>query len=193
MGTSSWETASRTMGGEILKMKKLIPFYSYADQRIAVLTDKKFCSLLRSELVRSKTLFSDAVDWLYRAKLESIHLERQKDDFDILLDEVEVKPNRWDERIPQEFLEKVIDYDVRLIEKASGLEKDLALLIQKLQEYKKAGNKAAGDITISIDVVIEKVDDITAMFKEREAAFDINSLGLRDAFGRMRDRIRRSL
>jgi len=39
----------------------------------------------------------------------------------------------------------------------------------------------------------QKVDDITRMFKERETAFEINSIGLRDTFERIRERIRRSV
>ncbi len=193
MVTSVWQSVSRSMGGEILKMKKMIPFYSYADERSAVLTDKKFCSILRDELVKSKSLFSDALDWMYKSRLESMYLERQKDDFDILLDEIEVKVNRWDERIPKEFLEKIIDYDVMLMEKAGRLQEDLRVLIAALQEIGRQntpGKPAVDRIKISADVVIEKVDEITEKFKEREAAFDINMLGLRDTFERIRKKIR---
>ena len=196
MATSAWQHASRSMGGEIMKMKRIIPFYSYADERAAVLTDKKFCSVLRDELVKSKSLFSDALDWMYKSRLDSMYLERQKDDFDILLDEIEVKANKWDERIPTEFLEKIIGYDLALLDKAGKLQEDLKLLISALQELgkqKSPGKPAIDRVKISADVVIEKVDEITEKFKEREAAFDINMLGLRDTFDRIRKRIHGSV
>jgi len=195
MPTESWEEASRARGDGVIHMKKLIPYYSYADERAAVMTDRKFCSILRGELIRSKTLFSDAVDWMYKTNTNSRYFERLKDDFDILLDEIEIKQNRWDERIPVEFLEKIIGYDWDLIQKAWKLEKDLEILMECLQEVsrQKADSKTRSKVKISMDVVDEKVDDITRMFKERETAFEINRIGLRDTFERIRERIRRSV
>lgn len=196
MPTAAWEQASRNKGDEVIHMKKLMPIYSYKDERSAVLTDKKFCIKLRDELSRSKGHFSDAVDWLYRANIEDRHFERLKDDFDILLDEIEVKHNIWDERIPQEFLEKIMEYDWDLMQKTWALENDLKSLIQDLYKATKQkiiDKESMDKIKISMDVINEKVDDITIMFKEREAAFDITKTGFRDSFQKIRERIRRSV
>ncbi|MCK4747127.1 MAG: hypothetical protein KAT15_08835 [Bacteroidales bacterium] len=195
MVTESWEQASKSRGGEIQHMKKLIPYYSYEDQSKAVMTDRKLCEVLRSDLIKSKVFFSDAVDWMYKNKTDSRHFERLKDDFDILLDEIEIKQNTWDERIPQEFLERVIVYDWNLMQKAWQLEQDLDILIKYLQKSveKSEEEKLPDKIRISIDVVHEKVDSITKMFKEREVAFEINNLSMRETFNRFRRKIRKSV
>jgi hypothetical protein len=194
MPTAAWDEAKRSKGDEVVHMKKLIPYYSYADERAAVMTDRRFCLLLRNELSGSKSLFHDAMDWFYKAKLEDMHLGRISDDLGILMDEVEIKNNKWDERIPREFLEKVMEYDWSLIQKSRALKDDLSVLINALHIVnEKSDKKTLGDVNMSMDVVHQKVDDITKMFKEREAAFDITQLGFRDTFRIIKDKIRKSI
>lgn len=196
MVTYSWDEARRNRGDEILHMKKLIPFYSYATERRAILTDKRFCIVLKGELVKSKVHFSDAIDWLYKKEIDCRKFERTKDDFDILFDEIDIKPNKWDERIPREFLEKIMEFDWKLIQKSWMLEKDFSILLKFLQSKPKSKSLEEQNlkkIRISMDVINEKIDDITQIFKEREVAFDITRSAFRDIFNRLRDRISKSV
>lgn len=196
MATTHWAFAKKNKGNEFNQMQKRIPFYSYADKRIAILTDKRFCVELRSELVRSKILFSDALDWVIKANIDDKQISRVKDEFDILLDEIEIKPNKWDERIPGEFLEKVMEYDWELVQKSIALFDDLDVLIKDLYkavEERKIDKPMLSKLSIEMDVVNEKVDDIAIMFREREAAFEIRTLGYKDAFGRIKERIRKAI
>ena len=91
-------------------------------------------------------------------------------------------------------MERVIVYDWDLLQKAWRLEKDLDVLIKYLQKAAKKSDEELEDkIMISMDIVHEKVDIITKLFKERETAFQINNISMRETFNRIRNRIRKSV
>jgi hypothetical protein len=188
MVTESWEQAKKEASGEVRIMEKLFPNYSYFDEQKAIFTDKRVCSALKQELSRAKVLLIDVLKLSpgVDVRLTDI-MERYKDDLDILIDEIDMKVYRWDEKIPQEWLQRIIEYDADLLEKTRNLQNDLQMLWDDLKKSKKGKSP---NLDIEADVVKQKINSIARGFHERAEVFDIRKSAFLLAFDFLKNRIR---
>jgi hypothetical protein len=192
MVTESWERVKSNVSGELRRMEKLFPNYSYFDEQRAIFTDKRVCSTVKQELNSAKVLLFDVIGLSSKLRLSiTDHLERHKDDLDILLDEIDMKAYKWDERIPEEWLQKIVEYDIALIEKAENLQKDITMLWDELKKTKE-GVTSSG-MKIKADVIKQKINTIARMFQERSEIFDIRQSVFNQTFDRIKQNIARRI
>ncbi len=180
----SWPEAKSKMNLEFKEIQKQIPDYDYSDNQRAIVTDEKVCDLLVGEIRELKSKMFDIIELFYELqRKENKDFQRMRDDLDIFSDEVKVRYCKF-EGLTQEFLEKLIRHDFELITGLQKLNSDMDKLHKQAVKPKKP---------LSTESLQRQINDLVAVFKEREVICNIKEVSLSRTYKRAQEDIRKNV
>ena len=132
MAESSWKEVKTKMWARIKEIEKLIPSYDYSEKHSMMATDEKMTDIIHQELRTSKKLLFNILEGAYEQQKEGLtnDLQKIRDEVDVFLDGVKIKHVKGPDRIPEEFLEKIVTHDSEIL-------KELPRLNSQLGEIRK--------------------------------------------------------
>ncbi len=189
---SEWDNATKTRTMKIRSLERYITGYSYSSEDLAHMTDETFCSLIVENLkVAKKSMFNvlETAFELHRDMLLK-DFEQFRDGIGMFSNEIRARVFKWGNSKSQEWLERMVDYDYRIL---AGLG-DLVKGIDGLHKELLASGRAVRDLR-EIDEhtcrLKASLDEIVTLFNERDAVSNIQEAALEKTFDTIRSRIRR--
>lgn len=191
---SKWKQARESRTEKVQALEKLIPGYDYSHEGLAHRTDGNLCKLLVEQLREAKRVAFNILQTAFELHRDLLlkDFEKLRDELDIFSDEIKARTFDWDRDKPQEWLERLIDYDYRVVvglgnlrKTLEGLEKEFLSAGQKVQDLKK--------LDVHIKRADREIENLVIMFKEREAVCNIKEAALEKTFDRIRSQIRKGV
>lgn len=174
--SSSWKEVKTKMWARVKEIEKEIPAYDYSEMHHMIATDDKVKDIVVDELRRSKKLLFNIMEGAYEQQKEGLTTDVHKirDEIDIFLDEVKVKHEiKWPERIPEEFLEKIVTHDSEILRAIPKLNAELEEIHTQILSMEKPGTslfdrEQLDKLNAKTMSVKTHAAGIIKMFKERE-------------------------
>jgi uncharacterized protein YecE (DUF72 family) len=191
---SKWRQARESRTEKVQALEKLIPGYDYSHEDLAHRTDENLCKLLVEHLREAKRVAFNILQTAFELHRDMLlkDFEKMRDELDIFSDEIKARAFDWDRDKPQEWLERLIDYDYRVVvglgnlrRNLEGLEKEFLSAGQKVQDLKRLDEH--------VKRVDREIEGLVIMFKEREAVCNIKEASLEKTFDRIRSQIRKGV
>jgi hypothetical protein len=189
---SEWDAAVKTRAMKIGSLKKLIPGYDYSAEDTAHRTDETFCSLMVENLkLARKTMFNilETAFELHRELLLK-DFEGLRDEIGVFSDEIRARAFRWDSGKSRKWLERLVDYDYRILTSLGNLVRGIQGLHKELLSSGK-GIRELRTLDEHTGRLKERLDEIVIQFRERDAVCNIREAALEKSFAGMRTRIRK--
>jgi len=184
--TDAWARAADKKRLAIKELEKLIPHYKYSDAKSAAMTNDKFCRLLLEKLRISKDTLFGIINTCYEMHIDDgnglKNLSKIRDELDIFLDEIKVIHLKWDDGIPQKWLEDILSHDLNLIRNSEDIAKNLNSLFKKIISSKKRDAAFWKKISGLDFAIEEQLDGMLRMFREREALLGLKALSFEKAY-----------
>jgi hypothetical protein len=179
--SSGWKEVKTRMWARIKEIEKEIPAYDYSETHHMVATDDKVKDIVVDELRKSKKLLFSILEGAYEQQKEGLttDLHNIRDDIDIFLDEVKVKHEiKWPERIPEEFLEKIVIHDLEILRAIPKLNGELDEIHKQILGMEKPGTslfdrEQLDKLNARTQSVKNQAADIMKLFKERELLLNL--------------------
>lgn len=193
-----WNKIETSMSIEIKAIRKFLKDYGYSDDSSAVTTDEKFCSFIIEEIRKAKDTLFHVIQNAYELHEESLnkHFERLRDDLDIFSDEIKIRHFEWSKGTAQEWMERLVKHDYRLIKNMRVLNEELrevhSVFLRVIELYpKKTNPENLKKVKEMINLLDKVVDNIVLTFKEREVIINLKPMSLEKTYQRMQDYYRR--
>lgn len=178
---SSWKEVKTKMWARIKEIEKEIPAYDYSETHHMIATDDKVKDILVDELRRSKKLLFNILEGAYEQQKEGLtpDLHKIRDEIDIFLDEVKVKHEiKWPEKIPEEFLEKIVVHDLEILRAIPKLNAELEEIHRQILGMEKPGaslfdREQLDKLNAKTQSVKNQAAEIVKLFKERELLLNL--------------------
>ena len=182
--SSAWKDVKTKLWARVKEIEKDIPSYDYSEVHHMTATDDKVKDLVVDELRKSKKLLFNILETAYEQQKEGLttDLHKIRDDLDIFLDEVKVKHEvRWPQKIPEEFLEKIVAHDSEILRAIPRLNGELEDIEKHMLGMEKPGSnlfdreqldKLNGK-TLSVK---NHASEIVRLFKERELLVNLKHI-----------------
>jgi len=177
---------------KIGSLKKLIPGYDYSAEETAHRTDETFCSLMVENLKLSKKTMFNILETAFELHRELLlkDFEGLRDEIGVFSDEIRARAFKWDSEKSQKWLERMVDYDYRILTMLGNLIKGIQGLHKELLSSGK-GVRELRTLDEHTGSLKENLDEIVILFKERDAVCNIREASLEKSFDSMRSRIRK--
>lgn len=193
-----WNKIETSMSIEIKAIRKFLKDYGYSDDSSAVTTDEKFCNFIIEEIRKAKDTLFHVIQNAYELHEESLnkHFERLRDDLDIFSDEIKIRHFEWSKGTAQEWMERLVKHDYRLIKNMRVLNEELrevhSVFLRVIELYpKKTNPENLKKVKEMINLLDKVVDNIVLTFKEREVIINLKPMSLEKTYQRMQDYYRR--
>jgi hypothetical protein len=178
---SGWKEVKTKMWARIKEIEKEIPAYDYSEMHRMIATDDRMKDILLDELRKSKKLLFNILEVAYEQQKEGLtaDLHNIRDDIDIFLDEVKVKHEiKWPEKIPEEFLEKIVAHDSEILRAIPKLNGELEEVQRQILVMEKPGTsffdrEQLGNLNERTRSVKTHTLEIVKLFKERELLLNL--------------------
>jgi len=189
---SEWDMTMKTRAVKIGSLKKLIPGYDYSAEETAHRTDETFCSLMVENLKLSKKTMFNILETAFELHRELLlkDFEGLRDEIGVFSDEIRARAFKWDREKSQKWLERMVDYDYRILTSLGNLIKGIQGLHKELLSSGK-GVRELRTLDEHTGSLKENLDEIVILFKERDAVCNIREASLEKSFDSMRSRIRK--
>jgi len=189
---SEWDMTMKTRAVKIGSLKKLIPGYDYSAEETAHRTDETFCSLMVENLKLSKKTMFNILETAFELHRELLlkDFEGLRDEIGVFSDEIRARAFKWDSEKSQKWLERMVDYDYRILTSLGNLIKGIQGLHKELLSSGK-GVRELRTLDEHTGSLKENLDEIVILFKERDAVCNIREASLEKSFDSMRSRIRK--
>ena len=182
--SSGWKEVKTKMWARIKEIEKDIPAYDYSEMHHMIATDDKVKDLMVDELRRSKKLLFNILEGAYEQQKEGLtpDLQKIRDDIDIFLDEVKVKHEiKWPQKIPEEFLEKIVTHDSEILRDIPRLNGELEEIHKHILGMEKPGTslfdrEQLDKLNAKTLSVKNHAAEIVKLFKERELLLNLKHI-----------------
>jgi hypothetical protein len=193
----SWKEAKTKMWARVKEIEKDVPSYDYSEQHHMMATDERIKDLMLSELRKSKKALFSVLDVSYEQQKEGLTKELQKirDDLDIFLDHVKIKRQiKWPERMPQEFLEKIVVHDSEILRRIPSLNSCIHEIQKQVLSMEKPGTslfdrEEMDNLNKRTKDVKRQVDDLVTLFRERELLLNLKHIHREHEYDELRGTI----
>ncbi|MEM5812547.1 MAG: hypothetical protein QW286_02400 [Candidatus Aenigmatarchaeota archaeon] len=186
---SEWKTVKTKMWARIKEIEKAVPNYDYSSLHSIISTDDKFTDFVLSELRKSKKILFDILENSYEQQKEMLTKDVQKirDDIDIFLDNVKIRQIRWPEKIPEEFLEKIVFYDSELLREIPKMNSLLEEIEKNVLEMEKPGTslfdkEQLEKLNAKISNAKSQAEFLFRLFKERDLLLNLKHIHREDVY-----------
>jgi len=178
-----WDDVTKTRHAKVEAIGKVLPHYDYSSPEMAHDTDESFSSLMVTNLKATKGVMFNIMETSYELHREALLNDFQEffDAIDVFSDEVKARAFHWDKGKNQLWLEKLVDYDYRIISGLGNLNTGLRALHKEFLSSKEIP-KDLKHLDADTRKLRKDFFEIVAMFKERDAICRINSLALEETF-----------
>lgn len=187
-----WNEAAESRSQKVELLEGLVPGYNYSHEDMAHRTDERLCKLLVYNIGEAKKSMFHILQTAFELHRELLlrDFERLRDELDIFSDEIKARAFEWDKNKPQEWMERLIDHDYRIVTGLGRLKAD----IKALEKAFLASGEAPRELK-RLDSLIKPIDreieELVMMFKEREAICNIKDTSLDKTFEAIRSRLRK--
>jgi hypothetical protein len=189
---SEWDRAAETRAVKIESLRGFIPGYDYSGEDMAHRTDETFCSLMVENLRVSKKVMFNILETAFELHQDILlkGFEGIRDEIDVFSDEIKVRAFKWDSGKSHKWLERLVDYDYRILSSLGNLIKGIEGLHRELLSSGKGTRelRALDERTVRLK---KELDEIVILFKEREAVCNIKDAALEKTFDSIRTGIRK--
>ncbi|HJW97416.1 MAG TPA: hypothetical protein VJ485_04610 [archaeon] len=175
MTEPGWKEVKTKMWARIKEIEKTIPSYDYSEKHHMMSTDERMTDIMHEELRKSKKLLFEIIETSYEQQKEGLTIDLQaiRDDIDIFLDGVKIKHVKWPDRIPEEFLEKIVTHDSEILKELPRLNSQLGeirklTLTMELPGTSLFDREQMDRLSNMTKETKEQVTGLVQLFRERE-------------------------
>lgn len=192
MGGEDWDSARSAHLAKVQEIEAIIEKYGYGDTGHAAFSDEKIKLYITRNLRHAKAKLRDLISLVFQFQADMMDdkLKALHDDIDHFSDSVKVSPFKWKE-LPFNLLEHLIDRDYFIIKGVDRLMTFLENLEKGILSFEEADHKVFD--TKAIDETVEgirkQLRELTILFKEREALFQLEGRELETVFREVREEI----
>jgi hypothetical protein len=189
---SVWDSVRETRTMKIKSLSGFIPGYCYSTEGLAQRTDETFCSLMVENLRACKRLMFNILETAFELHRELLlrEFEGLRDGIDVFSDEIKARAFRWDRNKGQRWLEKLVDYDYRILTSLGNLYRGIEGLQREFLASGR-GIREARSLDEHTGLLKKGLDEIVILFKERDAICNIGESSLEDAFDEISSELRK--
>jgi hypothetical protein len=191
---SDWKQAVVTRKSKIDNLNQLIPGYNYSTRGYAQRTDDGFSSLMIANLRICKKRVFDILDTAFSLQRDLLlkDFERLRNEIDTFSDEIKARAFKWDTGKTRPWLERLVDYDYRILTDLGNLYKG----IEALHDLLLDSNRSVSDLK-ALDretrKLQESLDSLVLQYRERELVCNISEAVLEKNFRAMVSKIRKGI
>jgi len=175
MTEPGWKEVKTKMWARIKEIEKSIPNYDYSEKHLMMSTDERMTDVVHEELRKSKKILFEIIETSYEQQKEglTIDLQKLKDDIDIFLDGVKIKHVKWPDRIPEEFLGKIVTHDSEILKQLPRLNAQLQSIRELILGIEVPGTslfdkEQLDKLNRMAKEAKEQATGLVQLFKERE-------------------------
>ncbi len=194
---SGWKTIKEKKKLTIESIESIVDYYNYSDKHAAQLTDEKICEFLTNRIRECKEIIFEMIQLGFEAHKQALEndLVKIRDELDIFSDEIKMRVFKWDEGIPEEWLERLVSHDFEILKASKRICENLKSVYHRFLE-------AEGELKLfdedewrrmknRIEEIYHDIENLAILFKERDVICNIRKIALERTFEEIRKRLRK--